>query len=694
MAKKRKGKLKIKLSKPDDSNVVQITDNSLPTYHHFVDSPDHRFRLFFEEQKSNDEIRDEQRPNKIFLRKKSNHNPFWLMQDGKNLVGENIARIFSTLLSRKVMNGDVTNPGRPGDKEHTAISNFFTYLASLEKPPKQFEEINITHLSGWLAQVSKGSSATLKKALTSLLKLHPLSSVLDMNNLRCPHDINQSKELEEIDFDEIVKESDYSEKVHFQFSAFVYYEIELAEDRLKNLEEASADTLEEDYIPLNVLVKKNPTIERLLNGGEEGFKQIFYHYYLFIKDEASGIRKYQHEPNYLRFNTRLAEISKCLNKASDNPEEKIESFRSFCISSQPDNWSTSTGKQSPLFSYLSLTSKHHEVAILLYAIITLGVNKEVALSWKWEVNGRPWFENYDVDLGINHNSAPRDKKIVLKGIKSKGGNQTAISKSISVNSPLYRYLRFLDRTRQEGRKYIFKFVCTSGIFSAFCSHYPIIGDDGKRLDSIDTRKFRKSYIGYKTLKLLKGVNNADDLVKNLREALNHKSFDTTFSSYIMKSGMARMVIDSATVALTTEMLEEAMIFKGEIKEDNERSEESTPVFLCDCNDPSNPSHGLPIAEKCFKYDMCLGCERCEVYSEHLPAICYRIMEYEEKEELTPEIFNITLVDRLAIARDVVEKFKHKHSKGMEIVEGAYVIASAAMHNGERLLPPILSLGAK
>jgi hypothetical protein len=280
MAKKRKGKLKIKLSKPDDSNVVLITDNSLPAYHHFVDSPDHKFRLFFEDQKSDDEVSDKSRPNKIFRRKKSNHNSFRIMQDGLPLVGKDIAKTFSILLSKKIMNGDITNAKTPTDKEHTAISSFFNYLASLENSLKKFDEINIVHLSGWLAQVSKGSSATLKIALTSLFELHPLSNSFDMTNLRRPHEICQSKILEEIDFDEVVKPSDYSEKVHFQFLAFIYYEIELAEERLKNLEGASVDILGENYISFDALVKKNPTIKRLLNGGEEGFKHIFYHYYL------------------------------------------------------------------------------------------------------------------------------------------------------------------------------------------------------------------------------------------------------------------------------------------------------------------------------------------------------------------------------------------------------------------------------
>jgi hypothetical protein len=68
------------------------------------------------------------------------------------------------------------------------------------------------------------------------------------------------------------------------------------------------------------------------------------------------------------------------------------------------------------------------------------------------------------------------------------------------------------------------------------------------------------------------------------------------------------------------------------------------------------------------------------------------MQYEEKENLTPEVFNITFVDRLTIARDVVDQFKHQHSKGMEIVEEAYVKATAAMNNGERILPPIMNFG--
>ena len=91
--------------------------------------------------------------------------------------------------------------------------------------------------------------------------------------------------------------------------------------------------------------------------------------------------------------------------------------------------------------------------------------------------------------------------------------------------------------------------------------------------------------------------------------------------------------------------------------------------------------------------MCLGGKRSEVYSEHLPAICYRIMQYENKQEKEPDIFKITLEDQMHIAKDTIEKFKVKHSDGMKIVEQAYIIANQAMLDNEPLLPEILQTGA-
>jgi hypothetical protein len=697
MAKKRKGKIKILLSKPDNSNVVQLSDHGLPSYQHFIDAPDHSFRLFFEKPKSLSETKDPERPNKKFIRKPSGHHPFRIMIEGKKLIGEDIARTFAVLLSKRILNNGISNKKSPCCKEHNTINSFFKYLSTLSERPTLFSEINTEHLSGWLSHIPRSTSGTYKLAMNQLISLHPSASELDMSLIMRSHPLPNTKRLDNIDFDKIVQTKDYSERVHFQILAYVYFEIENAKTRLQTLEQASPDMLENEYVSSDMFNTKNPIVRLLLESGVEGFKKLKYHLFFYL-EHPSSVKLRKTKPSCERagvFVKRIREICSTLYKDSEEPYKNYDKFKAYLDSSEKNNWALNQDKVPSIYPYLNLTSKHHEIAIFIYALITLGVNKEVLSSWKLQVNGIPWYENYDVELGISKNSASRDKKVVLIGVKLKGITSRVVKKSISINSPLFKYLKFLDKTRPADREYIFpKIINISAYLSAFTRHYTVIDDDGNRLKTLETRRFRKSYIGYKTISLLEGVKNSDDLVLKLKDALNHKSFDTTFSSYIMKSGMAMTVVDSAIVALTTNMLENSMSFNGEIKEDNERSKNNDTVFLCDCSDPTNPSHGLPINNKCFKYDMCLGCERSEVYSEHLPAICYRILQYEKKQEEAPDIFKITLEDRLYIAKDTVEQFKLKHSQGMEIVEQSYLIANQAMLDDDPLLPPILQTGVQ
>jgi hypothetical protein len=696
MAKKRQGKIKIPLSKPDNNNnIVQLSINELPEYHHFVDAPDHSFRLFFDIPKSEDETFDTNRPSKKFIRMPSERKPFLVYQDGVKLVGEDIAKTFAILLAKYITNGSISLNNSLTVREHNSIHSLMYYCSRLKEPPTEFSQIDLLILSGWVDSMSEGTYSSYKYKISALLKLHPLSKDHNLKIIRRTKKRKVSKELSHIDFDEIVNMKEYSDRVHFQLLAFVYYEIGLAEDRLKTIEDASHEKLGDDYISFKNLNSKNPTIKRLFELGELGFRHLYYHFYIHIQDELKGVRHYKNKPNFNFFVGRLLEISRIIFNNSENSNLEYENFKDFYLSAEPDNWPLNEHSNPPIFEYLSLKTKHHELAILLYSLLTLGVNKEVALSWKWSVKGKPWYENYDTELGISNKTILRDKKVLLVGEKRKGGEAKVIVKSISIMSPLFKYLRFLDKTRVTGRKYIFS-IASGGLgnyMSAFLRHYPILDDNGNRLINIETRKIRKSFTGYKTLELLEGVKNSDDLVGKLREAHNHKNFDTTFSSYMMKSGMSRTVVDSAIVALTVDMLEKAMTFSGKIKEDIDHTDSNETTFLCDCSDPSRPSHGLPIAERCTKYDMCLGCERSEVYSEHLPAICYRILQYEKKREEDPDVFKITLEDRMLIAKDTIEQFKVKHSNGMDIVEQAYIIANQAILSDEPLLPPILQVGA-
>lgn len=695
MAKKRNGRINIELSKPDNTGVVELSENGLPSYHHFVDAPDHSFRLFFDDPKSDSETHDSERLNKKFLRVPNGNNPFRIMSEGKGLVGEDIAKTFATLLIKLVLNHKITNIKSPCVREIYSIKLFFNYLSGLHKPITQYSEIKITHLSDWLSKSSLGNFEYLKYGMKRLLNMNP-GNRLDLTKIQKPKQIANSKRLEKIDFDEITKSKDYSGKVLFQFLAYTFYDIEHAMDRLNTFKNASPSVLGDKFIKPGELNSKNPLIKYLLDSGEKGYKILIYHLFFYLNHPSKN--------NFVRLNSkaaypaanflkRIKELSLIIYKHSPNPDEKFNKFITYLNLSQPDNWPLLKNGHANYYTYMNLGSWHHEVAIYLFSLMSLGVNKEVALSWKHKVNNKPWYENYDVELGISDASAKRDKKVVLVGLKKKGRKPTEIKKSISINSPLFKYLKFLDQTRSTNREYIFEFSMECAYMKAFVNHYPIIGDDGKRLKSIQTQRFRKSYLGYKTFSLLEGVKSSEDLVLKLKESLNHKSFDTTFSSYMMTSGMTRTVVNSAIVALTTNMIEKAVSFKGEIKQDNERSINNEAVYLCDCSDPSNPTHELAINDKCYKYDMCLGCERSEVFSEHLPAICYRIMQYEKKQEEDPDVFKATFEDRMIIAKDTVEQFTMKHSNGMTVVEQAYLIANQAMLDNDPLLPDILQTGA-
>ena len=158
-------------------------------------------------------------------------------------------------------------------------------------------------------------------------------------------------------------------------------------------------------------------------------------------------------------------------------------------------------------------------------------------------------------------------------------------------------------------------------YDKFCASFEILGDDDQPLITIQTTRLRKTFAGHLLMQLVEDVESSNDLVSKMRTALNHQKFDTTLFSYILKTGMGNQVINTAIVALTTDMLQKAMKFQGTIREDQERSAKNKEVYLCDCTDNSKPTHNLPIADKCKKYDMCLGCERAEVYALHLPNIC-------------------------------------------------------------------------
>jgi len=691
VAKKKKAKINLFISDTKVTTLPVVNKDGLPSYKHYADTPHHKTRVFFEEPHSADDVTDIEYPNKVYLRagkySRGIKSCFMIFRDGRYLVGEDIARTFSRLFIKRMSESELTKSTL--GNQHSAIKSFFSFLSLLKSPPTLYSQLSIVHFSSWLDSFDKAKTAHNNKShLIQLLNRHSFTKELNLNSIKIKDKIKPKGSITQVDFDKIVGEHDYSDKELMQILAYTFYEIEQAKDRFENFKNVTKENLSNEYIALTDLNVKNPKIPLLLEQGVQGYQVLLKSIVLHLKNEVNGIRKNPSTSDNQFFMQRLKTVSSLIYKEHNY----FNDFFDFLLS---QSWSMSKDKvgKTNYFKHLSLSSDHHELAILVYTLITTGLNLETIMSWKFQINSKYWYENFDVELGINDKTITRDKSILLTGIKQKGkGIAKTISTPIKVNSPLYNYLKFLDKTRPNDRKYIFTLKDIHRKLNSFVKHYGVISDDGTNLKSLETKRLRKVFAGHKLMSLLKDVKNADELVAKLKDALNHNKFDTTLFSYILKSGVGNLLINSAIVALTSDLIEKAITFRGEIKEDFERSDNTHKVFLCDCSDPSNPSHNLPISDRCHKYDMCLGCERSEVYSEHLPAICYRIMQYEAKQNNDPEVFKITLEDRLLVARDTLERFKIKHINGVRLLEDAYIEANDAFTNNIPLLPPILQVG--
>jgi len=693
MAKSKKAKINLPINDTKTITLSSVDSNKLPVYAHFVDSLNHTFRFFFEDPRNNEEVNDVKYPNKKYSGAGSHLNKgakasFLIVRDGTKLVGESIAKEFARLMIKRIASRELSSSIISNNKD--SIKLFFNFLASLTAPPIHFNEITTMHFSNWLNSLEVNKGRRCKGSIKTVIDLHPIKNI-DLSKIQISDKKKIERDLNQVDFDKIVGETDYSDKEIMQLLAYAFYEIEESQKLFHILKTSTLEDLADDYIPIRNCTSKNLKIAELLECGNDGHQKLFKHINILIANEANGIIDCASISNHNSFMVKLRSYGDVVYNKKENPFLYFtKHLKSYC-------WPL--GKKSNYSSIqyperLQLKSNHHEIAILLYTLIITGLNLETVMSWKRNVNGKPWFENYDVDLGISEKSSPSDKSIVLVGNKKKGrGAVKLITTSLSVNSPIFKYLKFLDDTRPITRDYIFSIKSSiKNNFVAFCNHYPIFDEEGNRILSIETRRIRKVFAGHQLIKLLKDVKSADELVVKLKDALRHEKFDTTLFSYILKSGVGNLVINSAIVALTSDLLEKAITFQGEIKDDSERSESVSKVYLCDCTDPTNPSHGLPISDRCRKYDMCLGCKRSEVYTEHLPSICYRIMQYENKRVSELEEFKALLEDRLYIARDTIEQFKIRHKNGDALVEQAYLQANEAMANDLPLLPEILQVG--
>jgi hypothetical protein len=328
-------------------------------------------------------------------------------------------------------------------------------------------------------------------------------------------------------------------------------------------------------------------------------------------------------------------------------------------------------------------------------MMQFGINKEVVLRIPSRTKDGKSFLDRDDTLFPSSAGATESE---LYGIKAKTGSspRKKIFIVVARNSPLFQMLRDYEKyVKADFDGPFFEFSNTflwptAGIKpmvaeeSNFPARYPIYGNDGVLLPSIDTRRFRKVFASAKLLERMKGIKDMNELAERLRDDLNHGLLDTTLAHYLLKSATARSVIDIALATITSEKLREGLTFQGKIVVSG-KAHAKKKVFLCECNDPANPSHDLPIADECKHYDLCLGCERSVVTRFHLPYICKRILQYEEARRRDATIWSATFENHWMIAHDALDRYAAAdRNNGRRLVDDAW----AAAHEGRVSLPPI------
>lgn len=350
---------------------------------------------------------------------------------------------------------------------------------------------------------------------------------------------------------------------------------------------------------------------------------------------------------------------------------------------------------SPITMLLGRT-QHYDLLVVTYLLMNTGCNLEVFTSMPNLVGSRPIIENYNKKSGAGEDAPLQEREVMFFGYKNRVGAYTPAKKiyfSVPVQSLAYKYLAALNAIRPVNRELFFQFKRVKSWNNQsrlFIKKFSITDSKGGLLPSLQSKKFRKTFLGHKVLQRLQGINSADELIVALRTDMDHADFSTTMA-YLMQTGHSSLVIDATIVALQTKLIDDGLDFAGEIKFGKRKPKEQRDErFLCDCADPSNPPHDINLAH-CRKYHLCLGCSRANVFREHLPAIIYHILEIEDEMVAEPEVYKIAYEVRYHQAKDVIARFKLYSENGEEAVENAYQVATAAKVNNTPLCLPMLNV---
>ena len=360
-----------------------------------------------------------------------------------------------------------------------------------------------------------------------------------------------------------------------------------------------------------------------------------------------------------------------------------------------------------------IPSRDSMFPFFLFFLINSGANKETACSWKrrYKVGGNfisplEWKDPFD-----NTRCRLRGVKYRGKSVLDVGVEDTWIQISEEGMYPILEFLIWytepLSKLAETGlrdnlwlytennKKEIYDYGEHNAFWVAaksFLSRHEIwdvqIEKDGsftkERVTSLDSRRFRKVFIAKELLRAINESQNVQELSNQLQSAMHHAKFDTTLASY-MSLGKSKDILDIGIFALQTQMVEEALKFRGGRVEHSDLS--GRPGLYTNCADPTHPDHEWAVTEvgsECGEYDMCLGCSQSRVFSIHLPRIAMRILQYEGfRKSMSHESWEAAFGRKTARAYDLLSGWSNEKE-----VEQAWLQARAGMIS----LPQIIVRG--
>lgn len=609
---------------------------------------------------------------------------------------ENIARIFISKL------GNGLKPGAGLQGCQIAILAFLTFVKGKEYSVSGFtlNDLSKEHFEQFKDSLDPASHSSYNSyrtfnALKIVLVDHVSSAVKPWLNALVIGKATPKKPLAEHTSPLFQEEDLYSDAVLYQMLGYFLTQFQSIFDRFEYFNTLKVSDMPNDWWDPRINYRAN----------EDKFKPIQHEY-----DRCQYIEMLLQEKRYediLKHDLIFTEVgysNKRFLSLSTHEKNKINDYKEH-QSKYYDYIKNTHNIDATLHnSYLSgfdssIQPTFHRImgwCLANILMIQTGINKEVALSIpSLTDSGGSVLENRDTIFLSREQSS----EIQLYGYKEKTGSKTSvkmIEAPIQKGGLLHTYLKRYEKYKASSEGPFFEVgskLWGNALFgsagrSTFLYLFPILNDHGTPLESIDTRKFRKIYGNAKLLELTEGVESPQELADKIHTILQHNDLDTFLNHYLFNTNRGAAAIDSVIVGITASKLEEALNFKGKIEtsseeQENRKEDNRIKVFLCDCENPFNPSHSEVIHDSCRHYDLCLGCERSIVCQEHLPFICARIIQYQEFREKNVRLWSEFYEDQYMIAHDTLNKYEE--SGGKEHVKAAWIEAES----GKIKLPPLL-----